>query len=114
MGGDVGIGTTSPGATLEVNGNLKLTASSGGSITFPDATIQATAWNGVLTGGDYAESVNVSGDRERYEPGDVLVIDPGSEATSLSHLRRIPPLSRASTPLSRESSVGANSPPEHT
>lgn len=45
--------------------------------------MQSTAWNGVLTGGDYAESVNVSGDRERYEPGDVLVIDAASEGNFL-------------------------------
>jgi len=75
-GGNVGIGTTSPGAPLEVNGNLKLTAGSGASITFPDATVQSTAWNGTLPGGDYAESIDVQGDRTTYEPGDVIVIDP--------------------------------------
>ena len=74
--GSVGIGTTSPGAKLEVDGNLKLTAGSGASITFPDATVQSTAWNGTLPGGDYAESIDVQGDRTTYEPGDVIVIDP--------------------------------------
>jgi len=73
--GNVGIGTKSPGASLEVNGNLKLTAGSGASITFPDATVQSTAWNGTLPGGDYAESIDVLGDRTTYEPGDVIVID---------------------------------------
>ena len=77
--GNVGIGTTTPGATLEVNGKILLTANSGASLTFPDGTVQSTAWNGVLTGGDYAESVDVAGDRARYEPGDVLVIDTDSE-----------------------------------
>jgi hypothetical protein len=77
-GGNVGIGTLAPGALLEVNGNVKLTTGSGASITFPDGTTQATAWNGVLSGGDYAESVDVSGDRSRYEPGDVIVIDQAS------------------------------------
>jgi hypothetical protein len=77
-GGDVGIGTTSPGAKLEVDGSVKLTSGSGASITFPDNTVQSTAWNGVLSGGDYAESVDVTGDRARYEPGDVIVIDPNS------------------------------------
>lgn len=81
--GNTGLGTTSPGAKLEVNGNMKLTAGSGASITFPDGTAQATAWNGVLSGGDYAESVNVSGDRDKYEPGDVLVIDPATEGNFL-------------------------------
>lgn len=73
--GNVGIGTTSPGAKLEVYGNLKLTANSGGSITFQDGTTQSTAYTGVTCGGDYAESVDVTGKRTSYEPGDVLVID---------------------------------------
>jgi hypothetical protein len=77
--GNVGIGTTTPSAPLEVNGSVKLTAGSGASIIFPDATVQATAWNGVLSGGDYAESVNVQGDRNGYAPGDVLVINPEVE-----------------------------------
>jgi hypothetical protein len=81
--GLVGIGTTAPGAKLEVNGNVLLTAGSGASMTYPDGTVQSTAWNGVLTGGDYAESVNVSGGREEYEPGDVLVIDAASEGSFL-------------------------------
>jgi hypothetical protein len=74
--GSVGIGTTAPGAALEVNGSVKLTASSGASITFQDGTTQSTAYTGVTCGGDYAESVDVMGDRKKYEPGDVLVIDP--------------------------------------
>jgi len=73
--GDVGIGTTAPGAKLEVAGNVKLTAGSGASMTFQDGTVQSTAWNGTLTGGDYAESIDVLGDRAAYEPGDVIVID---------------------------------------
>jgi hypothetical protein len=74
--GKIGIGTASPGATLEVDGNVKLTASSGASIIFQDGTTQNTAYTGVTCGGDYAESVDVSGDRTKYTPGDVLVIDP--------------------------------------
>lgn len=76
LGGAVGIGTTSPGATLEVNGNVKLTANSGASVTFADGTTQSTAYTGVSCGGDFAESVDVTGDRRHYEPGDLLVIDP--------------------------------------
>jgi hypothetical protein len=75
-GGNVGIGTTTPGAALEVNGVIKLTASKGGSIMFQDGTTQSTAYTGVACGGDYAESVDVTGERTKYEPGDVLVIDP--------------------------------------
>jgi hypothetical protein len=74
-GGNVGIGTTAPGAKLEVDGNLKLTAGSGASVTFADGTIQSTAWNGTTLGGDYAESVDVLGDRAKYEPGDLIAID---------------------------------------
>jgi hypothetical protein len=77
--GSVGIGTSTPGAMLEVKGNVKLTAGSGASMTYQDGSVQTVAWNGVLSGGDYAESVDVIGDRTRYEPGDVLVIDPASK-----------------------------------
>lgn len=38
-----------------IRGNLSLTNGSGVSITFADGTVQSTAWNGVLFGGDYAE-----------------------------------------------------------
>lgn len=76
VGGNAGIGTTSPGAKLEVSGSVKLTAGSGGSIVFQDGTTQSTAYTGVICGGDYAESVDVAGDRTKYAPGDVLVIDP--------------------------------------
>jgi len=81
--GNVGIGTTSPSASLEVNGSVKLTSGSGASMTFQDGSVQSVAWNGVLSGGDYAESVNVTGDRKAYEPGDVLVVDPTSEGKFL-------------------------------
>jgi hypothetical protein len=75
LGGNVGIGTTAPGAKLEIAGNVRLTAGSGASITYQDGSVQTVAWNGVLSGGDYAESVDVGGERGGYEPGDVLVID---------------------------------------
>jgi hypothetical protein len=78
VSGKLGIGTTSPGAKLEVSGSVKLTSGSGGSITFQDGTTQSTAYTGVTCGGDYAESVDVTGDRTNYEPGDVLVIDPNT------------------------------------
>lgn len=85
--GNTGIGTTTPGAKLEVNGNVKLTNGSGASITFADNTVQSTAWTGTLCGGDYAESVDVSGDHSKYEPGDVLVLsdDSGSDVSKSSH-----------------------------
>lgn len=69
--GNVGIGTTNPATKLEVAGNAKVD----GSIQFSDGTSQTTAWTGVLCGGDYAESIDVSGEHSQYEPGDVLVID---------------------------------------
>ncbi len=58
---------------LSVAGNMTL---KGASITFADGTVQSTAWKGSLCGGDYAESVDVTGDRKKYEPGHVLVVDP--------------------------------------
>ncbi len=84
--GNVGIGTTSPGAILEVNGNMKLTANSGAGITFQDGTTQTTAYTGVTCGGDYAEAMDVTGERTTYAPGDVLVLDtdhPGKILKSL-------------------------------
>ena len=76
--GNVGIGTTSPGAALEVNGTgIKLTANSGGSMTYADGSVQTTAWNGVLNGGDYAEDMRATGKKEKYGPGDVLVLAQG-------------------------------------
>ena len=78
--GNVGVGTTTPGAKFEVNGNVKLTSGSGASITFADGTTQSTAYTGTCTatGGDYAESVDVSGEKSGYEHGDVMVIDPAN------------------------------------
>lgn len=74
VGGNVGIGTTNPGAKLEIDGNVKLTNGSGASITYQDGTVQSTAWTGVLQGGDYAEAMNTAGGKAKYQPGDVLVL----------------------------------------
>lgn len=76
--GNTGLGislSANPAARLEVNGNILMTPGSGGTITFADGTVQKTAWNGTLSGGDYAESIDVSGPRQDYQPGDLLVID---------------------------------------
>jgi hypothetical protein len=63
--GYVGIGTTTPGAPLEVNGNIKLTTSSGGKIVFQDGTMQGTAAQvrvvGVCPSGEAVTSVNADG-----------------------------------------------------
>lgn len=76
--GNVGIGTTTPGAKLEVDGSLKLTSGSNGSITFQDGTTQSTAFIPANCGADFAESVGVTGNRPSYEPGDLMVIDPNA------------------------------------
>ncbi len=86
-GGNVGIGTTNPGVPLEVNGNVKLTANSGASITFQDGTTQTTAYTGTTCGGDYAESVDVTGGRTKYEPGDVLVLDADNPGKMLKSIQ---------------------------
>lgn len=69
--GNVGVGTTSPAFSLDVTGQIR----SKGGFVFPDGSVQTTAFSATLCGGDYAESVNVTGERVQYEPGDVLVID---------------------------------------
>jgi hypothetical protein len=79
--GKVGIGTTKPSESLEVTGNILMTAGTGAALIFPDGTKQTTAFTGIqpaLRGGDFAESVDVTGERAKYGPGDVLVIDPNS------------------------------------
>lgn len=81
--GNVGIGTTSPAAKLDVNGSINISGTSAG-ITFPNGGgTQSVAWTGVLCGGDYAESVDVTGSRTNYEPGDLLVIDPNNSGKFL-------------------------------
>jgi len=71
---NVGIGTTSPAYTLDVSGQIH----SATGYVFPDGTTQSTAFIPANCGADYAESVDVTGDRTKYEPGDILVIDPNA------------------------------------
>jgi hypothetical protein len=68
----IGTGTTAPAYLLDVAGQIH---SSTGYV-FPDGTTQTTAFLPANCGADYAEAVDVTGDRTKYEPGDVLVIDP--------------------------------------
>jgi hypothetical protein len=69
--GNVGIGTTAPAYKLDVSGQIHTAAG----VVFPDGSIQTVAYTGTC-GADYAEAVDVTGDRTKYEPGDILVIDP--------------------------------------
>jgi len=73
--GNVGIGTTSPTRKLHIAGDVQID----GSLYFGSSSQpQSAAFSGVICGGDYAESVDVTGERNKYEPGDVLEIDPQS------------------------------------
>lgn len=80
--GPVGIGV-SPQYTLDVAGQIHASQAiyASGGITFADGSSLTSA--NTLCGGDYAESVNVSGDRSKYGPGDVLVIDPNVSGSFL-------------------------------
>lgn len=68
-GGSVGIGTTSPGQQLEVNGAGQIDGMlyAKGGVTFPDGSVQTQAFSSALCGGDYAESVDVVGKKKKYE-----------------------------------------------
>lgn len=79
--GHVGIGTVSPGYELDVTGQV---FASGG-IVFPNG-VQTVAYTGTTCGGDYAESMDATGERTKYAPGDLLVLDaehPGKILKSL-------------------------------
>ena len=69
-----GAGVTSQALTVNGSGQVGI----GTALILPDGTKQTTAWTGALCGGDYAESVDVAGARDQYEPGDVMVVDPAS------------------------------------
>jgi hypothetical protein len=72
--GPVGIGVN-PQYTLDVAGQIHASQAiyASGGITFSDGSSLTSA--NTLCGGDYAESVDVSGERATFEPGDVLEID---------------------------------------
>ena len=102
--GPVGIGV-SPQYTLDVAGQIHASQAvyASGGITFADGSSLSSA--NTLCGGDYAESVDVTGNRTKYEPGDVLVIDPN---TSGKFLKSAEPYSTAVTGIysTRPGAVG--------
>lgn len=77
--GNVGIGTTSPARKLHIAGDVQID----GSIYFgSNTTAQSSPYSGNC-GADYAELVDVTGDRTKYAPGDILVIDPDAPGSFL-------------------------------
>ncbi|MDB5194323.1 MAG: hypothetical protein JWN50_337 [Parcubacteria group bacterium] len=76
--GNVGIGITNPSAKLEVNGTIKITAGSGGGLTFADGTTitsNAAAGAGVSSNTD----VSIAGDADANGSGVVTFATHGSE-----------------------------------
>jgi len=80
--GPVGIGV-SPQYTLDVAGQVHASQAiyASGGITFGDGSSLSSA--NTLCGGDYAESVDVSDDRTKYGPGDVMIADPDHDGKFL-------------------------------
>lgn len=77
--GAVGIGTPNPSRKLHIAGDVQID----GSIYFgTNTTAQSSPYSGNC-GADYAESVDVSGERKKYSPGDILVIDPDAPGSFL-------------------------------
>jgi hypothetical protein len=74
--GNVGIGTTNPGQKLEVNGSIKLSSGSGGSIIFADGTSQSTAATASAWQTKSAAYTAVSGDQ--------LMVDTSSAAVTIT------------------------------
>jgi hypothetical protein len=67
--------TTAPGGTI-LSGSVGLTSSDWVRKFRVDSNGKVFAEGGYMTGGaDFAESMAVSGERSRYEPGDVVVIE---------------------------------------
>src|SRR5271166_5914651 len=71
MAGSVGIGTTNPVRKLEIAGDVQID----GNLYFGSNTTPQSAPYSGSCGGDYAESMDVTGDRTKYAPGDLLVLD---------------------------------------
>lgn len=88
--GRVGIGTTSPERTLHIKGDVQID----GNLYFStNQQPQSAPYAGsACQGGDYAESIDVTGDRTNYTPGDVLVIDPDNPG---KFLKSVEPYSTA-------------------
>jgi len=81
---NVGIGVTAPVDALDINNtfgnNILVGFQHGVSLFRVDQTGQVFADGGYqASGADFAESVEVRGNRSEYEPGDLLVIDPSGE-----------------------------------
>lgn len=80
-------------AQLEVNGNLSI-AGGGAFLQFPDGSVQSTAYTGACsaTGGDYAESIDVTGDKSQFAPGDVIIVDASNPGHFIKSSSRYSPL----------------------
>jgi hypothetical protein len=85
--GAVGIGTTNPLKKLHIAGDVEID----GNLYFGSNTTPQSAPYSGSCGGDYAESMDVTGDRTNYAPGDLLVLDPDNPGKILKSIEPYSP-----------------------
>ncbi|MFA5936868.1 MAG: tail fiber domain-containing protein [Candidatus Paceibacterota bacterium] len=83
--GNVGIGVAAPASPLDVNGDIRIHASSGGRLVFADGTTMSTANVGSADSLSNAGDAVIWGDSDASDVGDIIFKTDGSEKMRLSN-----------------------------